>query len=80
VKGGKTTYAKLTRPIPLHIVYMTAWVDEQGIANFRKDVYKRDSAVPIPAAFGVPTLIAEGSSAGTTAAPSAPARAQGNNK
>ena len=23
VRGGKTTYAKLKRPIPLHIVYMT---------------------------------------------------------
>ena len=78
VKGGKTTYAKLARPIPLHIVYMTAWVDEQGVANFRKDVYKRDSAVAIPAAFGAPTLVAQES--GAAAAPSGPITRQGNNK
>ncbi|WP_162916588.1 L,D-transpeptidase family protein [Dongia deserti] len=74
VKGGKTTYAKLARPIPLHIVYMTAWVDEQGVANFRNDVYKRDPRVTIPSGLTVPTLIAQQEGGG-----SAPAR-QGNNK
>ncbi len=59
VKGGKTTYVKLVRPIPLHIVYMTAWIDEQGIANFRNDVYKRDPSVSIPAGLASPTLIAQ---------------------
>jgi murein L,D-transpeptidase YcbB/YkuD len=59
VKGGKTTYVKLVRPIPLHIVYMTAWVDEQGIANFRNDVYKRDPSVAIPAGLANPMLIAQ---------------------
>lgn len=75
VRGGKTTYAKLARPIPLHIVYMTAWVDEQGIANFRNDVYKRDPGVAIPPGLGAPTLIAEQqNSAG------APTMRQGSNK
>jgi murein L,D-transpeptidase YcbB/YkuD len=59
VKGGKTTYVKLVRPIPLHIVYMTAWVDEQGIANFRNDIYKRDPSVSIPAGLANPMLIAQ---------------------
>ena len=59
VKGGKTTFVKLVRPIPLHIVYMTAWVDEQGIANFRNDTYKRDPNVGIPAGLANPTLIAQ---------------------
>jgi murein L,D-transpeptidase YcbB/YkuD len=59
VKGGKTTYVKLVRPIPLHIVYMTAWVDEQGIANFRNDVYKRDPSVGIPVGLANPLLIAQ---------------------
>jgi L,D-transpeptidase YcbB len=74
VKGGKTTYAKLKRPIPLHIVYMTAWVDEQGIANFRNDVYSRDKGVTIPPGLLAPTLLAE-----QPADAPAPAR-QGNNK
>jgi murein L,D-transpeptidase YcbB/YkuD len=80
VKGGKTTYAKLARPIPLHIVYMTAWVDEQGVANFRKDVYKRDSAVAIPAAFSTPTLVAEDGTGSSVAAPTGPVMRQGNSK
>ncbi|MGH6891233.1 MAG: L,D-transpeptidase family protein [Dongiaceae bacterium] len=75
VRGGKTTYAKLARPIPLHIVYMTAWADEQGIANFRSDVYDRDSGASIPAGLRAPTLIAEQQD-GTAA----PAMRQGNNK
>jgi len=74
VKGGKTTYAKLARPIPLHIVYMTAWVDEQGVANFRNDIYSNDPNIAIPATLGSPTLIAE--QQGTTAI----AGRQGNNK
>lgn len=75
VAGGKITYVKLVRPIALHIVYMTAWVDEQGIANFRSDVYNRDPNVAIPPALGSPTLIAEQQS-GTTGT----IGRQGNNK
>ncbi|MEZ5831556.1 MAG: L,D-transpeptidase family protein [Dongiaceae bacterium] len=67
VKGGKTTYAKLARPIPLHIVYMTAWVDEQGIANFRNDIYDNDPSVSIPSGLASPTLIAEQQNAGADA-------------
>jgi murein L,D-transpeptidase YcbB/YkuD len=29
-------------PVPVHIVYMTAWVDEEGGLNFRDDVYGLD--------------------------------------
>lgn len=76
VKGGKTTYVKLVRPIALHIVYMTAWVDEQGIANFRNDVYKRDPSVNIPAGLVSPTLIAQQESGAALPA----GGRQGNNK
>ncbi len=75
VKGGKTTYVKLVRPIPLHIVYMTAWVDEQGVANFRKDVYKRDPSVSIPAGLANPTLIAQQENAAARPAGAAAGRA-----
>jgi L,D-transpeptidase YcbB len=78
VKGGKTTYVKLVRPIPLHIVYMTAWIDEQGIANFRNDVYKRDPSVSIPAGLASPTLIAQQDSG--AALPAGGGGRQGNNK
>ena len=64
IKSGKTTFVKLVRPIPVHFVYMTAWVDEQGVVNFRNDVYKRDPKVNIPAGLVTPTLVAQQGSAG----------------
>lgn len=41
----KTKTIKLDKPIPILITYMTAWADEQGIINFRPDIYKRDSHI-----------------------------------
>jgi murein L,D-transpeptidase YcbB/YkuD len=32
----------LTRPLPVHILYWTAWVDSQGSLQFRDDIYLRD--------------------------------------
>ncbi len=32
----------LERPIPISLFYMTAWVDDAGVLNFRDDVYGRD--------------------------------------
>jgi murein L,D-transpeptidase YcbB/YkuD len=32
-------------PVPVFITYYTAWVDENGLLNFRDDIYKRDSIV-----------------------------------
>ncbi|HWA48225.1 MAG TPA: L,D-transpeptidase family protein, partial [Dongiaceae bacterium] len=82
VKSGKITYAKLARPIPLHFVYMTAWVDEGGVANFRSDVYKRDPGVGIPAGLNVQAQIAQqdGPAGATARAPAAPLVRQGSNK
>lgn len=38
----------LPRPVPLHLVYWTAWVDDHGIVQLRDDVYRRDA--PLAAA------------------------------
>lgn len=34
----------LPEPVPVHIVYLTSWVDEYGNLNFREDIYGHDKA------------------------------------
>jgi len=40
--AGVEREVKLKRPIPVHIVYFTAWVDEAGRPQFFEDVYRRN--------------------------------------
>lgn len=40
--NGKEQYINLPQKLPVHIVYITAWVDENGIPQFRDDVYGYD--------------------------------------
>lgn len=42
VKGGKNTEVRLKTPIPVHIAYLTAFVNRDGSVHFREDVYGRD--------------------------------------
>ena len=42
-KRNKQKTLTLQNPIPIHVTYMTAWVDEHGIVHFRPDIYQRDS-------------------------------------
>jgi L,D-transpeptidase YcbB len=35
----------LRQPLPIHILYWTAWVDRDGTAHFRPDIYERDAAL-----------------------------------
>jgi murein L,D-transpeptidase YcbB/YkuD len=37
-----TKIISLKHPIPVYILYWTAWVDESGLVNFQKDIYGRD--------------------------------------
>jgi murein L,D-transpeptidase YcbB/YkuD len=37
------TRINLKNPIAVHITYLTAWADEDGTVQFRKDAYKRDA-------------------------------------
>ncbi len=32
----------LKKSLPVHVLYWTAWVDENGLVNFREDIYARD--------------------------------------
>jgi murein L,D-transpeptidase YcbB/YkuD len=40
---GKRKVLKLPYPINVHILYLTAWTDHQGIVQFRNDIYKGDA-------------------------------------
>lgn len=42
IKVIEETTVKLTNPIPVHILYWTAWVDKLGAMQFRNDIYGRD--------------------------------------
>lgn len=41
----KTRNVPIPSPIPVHIVYMTAWVDSEGVIQFRPDIYNREPAL-----------------------------------
>jgi murein L,D-transpeptidase YcbB/YkuD len=45
IADGKTVRAMLTKPIPIFIMYWTAFLDVKGRVNFRDDVYGWDSAL-----------------------------------
>ena len=42
MRAGEERHVKLTSAIPVHIVYLTAWVDENGGLHFQDDVYGYD--------------------------------------
>ena len=45
VASGRTVRARLATPVPVRIVYRTAWVDAQGTLHLRPDIYGRDAAL-----------------------------------
>jgi len=42
--GDQERTINLKQPIPVHVTYQTAFVDEQGQLNFRQDIYGLDAA------------------------------------
>jgi murein L,D-transpeptidase YcbB/YkuD len=47
VNNKTTKTIILSDPVNIHILYWTAWVDKDGIANFREDIYGRDRQLNI---------------------------------
>ncbi len=39
---AKEKWVGLKKTIPVFLVYFTAWVDKNGVLNFRKDIYGHD--------------------------------------
>jgi murein L,D-transpeptidase YcbB/YkuD len=48
---GERQDVKLRRPVPLYFVYITAWVTEDGVVQFRRDLYLKDGLGAVAAAY-----------------------------
>jgi murein L,D-transpeptidase YcbB/YkuD len=42
IAKGKEAWVNIPKPLPVHLVYWTAWVDDAGILQLRDDIYGRD--------------------------------------
>jgi murein L,D-transpeptidase YcbB/YkuD len=45
INKGATKSVGLPEPIPVYLVYFTAWVEEDSSIEFRNDIYGRDEAL-----------------------------------
>jgi len=45
IATGKETVVPVRPPLPIYLMYQTAWVSSRGVLNFRPDIYKRDNLV-----------------------------------
>jgi len=45
VAKGHNMSVKLVKPLPVHLIYQTAWLDDQGLIHFRNDIYGRDKRI-----------------------------------
>jgi murein L,D-transpeptidase YcbB/YkuD len=45
IGNGKRQILKLSHPIDIHILYLTAWTDLHGIVQLRNDVYEGDETL-----------------------------------
>jgi L,D-transpeptidase YcbB len=43
--SGKERWIELDRPLPVYLLYFTAWVQEDGMVRFHHDVYGRSEAM-----------------------------------
>ena len=39
---GERRDVRLKKPMPLYFVYITAWATEDGVVQFRRDLYQKD--------------------------------------
>lgn len=45
IEKGEEKTIYLPEPVPVYLVYWTAWVDMDGMINFRDDIYERDKTL-----------------------------------
>ncbi len=50
-QSGETKTVRMRRNVPIHMVYITAWATEDGVVQFRRDLYRRDGVGAVAAAY-----------------------------
>ena len=50
-ESGETKTVRMRRNVPIHMVYVTAWATEDGVVQFRRDLYRRDGVGAIAATY-----------------------------
>ncbi len=45
ISSGEHMDVPLASTVPIYLMYLTAWVGEDGVVNFRDDVYNRDAKI-----------------------------------
>ncbi len=50
IESGQRVDAKITSPVAVYWVYITAWATPEGIVQFRDDIYNKDGLGQVPVA------------------------------
>ena len=50
-KSGERLDVKLKKPVQLYFAYVTAWATEDGVIQFRRDIYNKDGVGPTASAY-----------------------------
>jgi murein L,D-transpeptidase YcbB/YkuD len=50
-KSGERLDVRLKKPVPLYFVYITAWATEDGVIQFRRDLYQKDGIGTVASAY-----------------------------
>jgi len=61
MNSGTEKWVTLKDPLPVYILYMTAWVDTDGTVQFREDIYGHDEKQEklLPLLSPAPTRVAQ---------------------
>ncbi len=58
IRSGQPLRLDLPRPVPIYLLYWTAWAEDDGPVHFRRDVYARDRLIATPGIPDPPTRLA----------------------
>jgi murein L,D-transpeptidase YcbB/YkuD len=47
MNASKEKWVTLKEPVPVIITYFTAWVSNDGLLNFREDIYGHDNKLAV---------------------------------